>query len=1322
MGALLVGTLMGTVDQVFAAEPPPYRRFIEAEQMMIEGKGYQVVPRQGSSGHAVVEASFSSAEQAAAGGRLIQTLERTLPPGSYAVWVQLHVPSGGRTNGPPISVEVDLGGSKQILSFAGRRENEAAGTVVAATVAFPTVAIAVRSAEPRVLLDRVYLSNRPGDLRPNAGLKTDEIDLDGIQREMSVKVSQKSSGFPSYADARAPDPPNWLENGSFEVGFGSDQWSTPYQLCYALTPECWDATQASEGKQSLAVRFYASGRRWQEDDPSLPTDFAMFHRILKLKPNKTYWFRGMFRSDAPVALSLSATTAYDTPAGVGAVTAQVGGEWKAVEMPIKTTDDARGYFLRVSATSPGAARLWMDAFTLSENKLTEFVPSAPVEVGLHWTAPGKIFYADEPADMTLLARNHVSKNPARVSLRYRVVDYFDQTVIEESLPDWSLDSEATQSRVLHLNKGRTGVFRLIVEGKVQARGGAQDLPLREVAFSILPRPPAAMKRTFGSYFTLAPEPVEILSRAGIRRTVTLSCANELLQVWNRIETAPGKFNWADQRVADARKRDVAVLGNIDLGENASAIPEWARNPADPADVLKASGSRMTTPVKFSKKAWTAFIEKVVGHYKDTIQDWLLIDEPYHYQTPEEYTEVMKASYAAAKRANPNCRVIAHGGFGEAWMSKVEKAGGVPFFDGISDYARNRKQGEFLKVFSRKHRKFVLTVEYLWQTSMYETIETPALLMERFTPWYQDVTAQVTGAISAMCWAGAEGFNLYDARYPGADFTQIDKYKSSFEFDGALKPTGVAYAIMAGLLDGFRGVEELNLHPRLETFLLEDDTRFAIALRTRNHEIAETSLALPKEVRALDFMGNPTFSSRPTLLPNYALDYLVGPKAALEKTRAALSAASLSEAVRVKTELVTDPRTGQPTLAVTVLNRRADRPLKGVLKLVSGALRDFWDSVREVSLKPGGSVILSFGLNSYKGDRPATLEADARIEFFFEGAILKQAILGLAEDASAYMKQADDFAAAGKQADAEAVYRSIVVGLPEGSAPEVQMKLARCLAAQGKVGDAAAEYRKVGAMVGARPPQAVAAAMALGGLLEGQKKWDEALAEYRKIPSAKGLPVADAVALPMRMGGILQAQRKFAEAAAEYRKIASIPGAGAVELVAAQMKVGEVLAAQAQYDEAVAEYGKVAAIAGATPLDLATAQVASGGVFELRRQYDEASTRYRAAAGVKGLSPAALANLHYEAARTMRARANPLYQEEIISEYRAAIAIKEAWSTIGACAQLYLGKYLQDSKRYDEALAEYRMVLATPGANEVYVKEAREQIQECLKQPGIKPAN
>src|SRR5690606_28048066 len=130
----------------------------------------------------------------------------------------------------------------------------------------------------------------------------------------------------------------------------------------------------------------------------------------------------------------------------------------------------------------------------------------------------------------------------------------------------------------------TGAYRLLLDGEATAGGTTFQLPLQEYTFSVVHRPPAKMHGTLGSYITLAPQPIEVMSRAGVRSTTTLSASNDLLQNWRRMEPEPGQYVWVDTRVAHARAHDVKIIGNLDFSRSEPTIPDWAFDP-DPSDVL-----------------------------------------------------------------------------------------------------------------------------------------------------------------------------------------------------------------------------------------------------------------------------------------------------------------------------------------------------------------------------------------------------------------------------------------------------------------------------------------------------------------------------------------------------------------------------------------------------------------------------------------------------------------------------------------------------------------------------------------------------------------
>jgi len=962
------------------------RRFIPAARMTVHGRGYSVAGGPGRRGAPRVSFAAPNHKALSASGHLQTRLERELAPGNYLVWLAVGFDKTSRRTGEdPVRIAVRLGEKPHILRIdRSPKTPSCARGVLAVDKPFRTVRLKVLSPERGLILERLYLSSETDDL----GL-ADRTSRLATATEM---IRRKVLGHFSDPEGDAGKA-NWLANGSFEVGIGNFDWSTPYQRSYTLSPDSWDDAQPADGRRCLCVRMYPTLSRFRGDDPDLPTNFRLMHKVLRLRPHTTYHFRGMFRAEPAASVTVSAGPAY--PAGRAGETAsqtfQLDSKWKPVTMPITTGANGHGVLLSLSGASAGPAKLWMDSLTLTAEKVERFVPASPLEVGVHWTAPGKLFYRSDPPAFKLLAVNYSPSASATASVRWRVIDYFDRVLVDRTIRDWQLGPGASASKDLKLDAARgapppTGIFRLLIDANVRTEAGETVLPLQEYVFSVLPKPPAHMKGTFGAYITVAPQPIEIMARAGIRKTTTLSCSNELLQAWSRIEPEPGKFIWVDGRVSHARRNDVRIVANLEL--RPGAIPEWAIDAAKgEKDPLRIGGGPRATDQAFSRKAWERFVEALVGHYRGSIRDWLIVDEPYHYFSAGQYAEILKVAYHAAKRGNPNCRVIAHGGYYAPWLPALETHGAVRFFDGISDYARSKAQGRKLKDFGRKHNKFILNVEYSWYPSMYRNLPATRTLWNRTAPNYQEVSEWwIAATLRAMCWSGAVGFGRYDARYPGGDMTQLDLYKSMFEYDGTLKPAGTAYAILAILLDGFHGVAELDLNPRIETFLLADDTRFAIMCLDRDKKLIDVDWTLPDGVKALDFMGNAMPGDAAATLSNAPV-YLMGPKAKLEATREAVARAQPRPAVEITARMVLDEDSGQYVLQVRVTNLRRSGNADGLFEMPATALRAFWRPSRHFSnLEPGKSVEWKIGLNAYAHEPAAPRTVTGYL--YYDGATIR----------------------------------------------------------------------------------------------------------------------------------------------------------------------------------------------------------------------------------------------------------------------------------------------------------------------------------------------
>lgn len=998
----------GGAERASGELSPPYRRFIPLEFVNMEGSRLKLREKGGAIDGAFPDQASLAGDRA----RLRVRLERTLPPGPYLVFLSIpYVDSTVVTaNVPDLLVkpgaeEPDEAGDDDLAEFEGRKKGSttgyqkeagglsvelevclgktarpfyfprqegkfAGGMIVEAKDEFSDLSVRVRSIEPKITVNQLYVSSRLGDVRCNRQFPPKEL-ICGVDQRL---IRAEMSGQPAVAES--PEPDNHLRNGSFEVGAGSYYWCRHYQSCQTVNPRLLDDEVHADGERSLCLRLQR--HRYV---PIVAPSAQLMHKVLKLKPNTTYYFRGLFRADAPARVSVSVVTAYGPEVSVGSCRKAIGTKWKPVAFEFQTNNEDRGCYLTIAAATRTKKetwrvpftgeqlKVWVDALVLSAEKPDTFVPAAPVEIGVSWDAPGKVFYLEEPIAFELMARNYQPDlGPARVTLRCRAVNYFDLTAGEETISDWAVPPGATAQRPLKLNLDKTGAYRLLVDGEARVGGKTVPLPLEEYAFCVLHRPPANMHRTFGAYINVTPEPLEIMSRAGIRRTVTLSSSNELLSCWEQMEPQRGQFVWRDDLVDAASRYGVEIVADLE----AQDAPEWAMSPADEQDAIRFDGNRLKKG-SFSRKAWGNFVENVVRHYRDSIHTWLIVDEPYHYFSMKSYFDVVKTASLAAKRADPQCKVLAHGCYYGGNLPALERMGLAGLVDGVSGYSRSPGQGGKLRRFTTKHNKSLMTVEYSWQLSIYQTIETPQGSYDPFwrLPWYRGVGTNLAALpLRSMAWSGSSGFNRYDARYPGGDFVQLDNFKCMFEYDGALKPSAVAFAVASYLLDGFRGVGELKLNKRFETFLFEEtaaapEARFALAFWTREG-LLHAPLALPDGVRAYDIMGNPLREPPKAVLLSRDVNYLIGPKAQLEPTKKLVAELAPKPIVHTEGATELDEATGQYVYRAKVRNLLADEPMR--VRIGARAQRNFWEGRRDLGvIAPGGEAETRFGLNAYRGE-------------------------------------------------------------------------------------------------------------------------------------------------------------------------------------------------------------------------------------------------------------------------------------------------------------------------------------------------------------------
>lgn len=200
--------------------------------------------------------------------------------------------------------------------------------------------------------------------------------------------------------------------------------------------------------------------------------------------------------------------------------------------------------------------------------------------------------------------------------------------------------------------GRYDHYTIVAKIRVAAASNALQTVTTTAAVVPAPTLVPAGKSPFGMNLSLAMRhaPRDRRVGAAMARRSGVGWTREEFS-WEGIEPVQGMFNWAcyDESVAIAREEGLEVLGLIAFSAG------WARR--DPA--------QHTSPPK-NVEAYAAFVHRVVSRYKGRIRHWEIWNEPDSpvfwppKPDPAEYAALLKAAYAAAKRADPDCVVMTAG--------------------------------------------------------------------------------------------------------------------------------------------------------------------------------------------------------------------------------------------------------------------------------------------------------------------------------------------------------------------------------------------------------------------------------------------------------------------------------------------------------------------------------------------------------------------------------------------------------------------------------------------------------------------------------------
>jgi hypothetical protein len=695
--------------------------------------------------------------------------------------------------------------------------------------------------------------------------------------------------YPTQLDTSPARKGNILQNSGFEVGTGHG-WGLKEGTSRSFpVASTWDENVGYEGTASI----------------KLPNFADLVSRIYRLRGNRQFTLSAWVKTASAATVTLTIQNGGLTlptnfpPAVFLSQTFPVSTSWQRISLSgvlldYPTTD----YYVRIKVNDAEGGYTWVDAVQLEEGALSDYSPGRPLEAGLISGQPSNLFYEDEPVAMQLYVRNSAIADKA-ATVAYEVYDYLNRRVATGST-FVTVPAHDHWVGALDLSTGQRGIFRVVlwVQGVEHSR--------EEMVYGVVPRPQQTAMDTnslIGIHADFTDFQCEALQKLGVKWNRTSSPSRAFH--WKAIEPAEGAFQWTSENLAAADSRGISILGTLGLDY---AWPAWADAGGLP-DLTK----------------WEAFVEEVVGHYKDQVKFWEIWNEPQWPFSADFYTQLLQRGTAAALRADPSAQIVGLGGaFTLSFATNVLAnlgSNAISQLNSVSTHIYPKNAPSYYSSY-REHVKDAYRVQvwnteagiwdrgfYLGENSDFIQVDYvwPQKAVERYDFGHRGSAELLAYAFLNSVGNGLSKFFYYDARiYAGPAYPF--SHSTIFEYDDSIRAKGIAYAVLAKLFDHSAGLGNISADPNSIMYLFNRNGTPLLAMWSLDRTNRSLTLNLNSSAfQVYDLMGN-TIAVNDGSIPYRATPvYVEGQD---------ISLAALESAVREGTVIVR-PDTTPPNLSLVV---------------------------------------------------------------------------------------------------------------------------------------------------------------------------------------------------------------------------------------------------------------------------------------------------------------------------------------------------------------------------------------------------------------------
>ncbi|MCX7012523.1 MAG: carbohydrate binding domain-containing protein [Candidatus Sumerlaeota bacterium] len=489
------------------------------------------------------------------------------------------------------------------------------------------------------------------------------VDIDDVRVEASP-ADEFAKSHPAHSG-------NLLETTRFPLG-SANGWSLPRGDSFLFEPEPKEIGPSG----APALRLGEPSSHGSLGDPKtgrlslLPTG-ALISTPMQLRPGQSYTASFWAKAAEPDA-SMQATLCLwkDRERDVLAnATFAPSGEWQRFSLTGKApVSDKTAYLVFTHSNT-----VLLDGAQVEEgDQATPYSTQRPVEVCAVPAVDYGIFFEGQPLEFKVAATGQWEKG---ASIKARIVDLFDR---KRDLPPIALTQSPFETRIsVPLEEILIGSFRLELQA-VDAQGKAVSPYGEALAMRILkPRFPDEDRpdSPFGIHINANGKQARMAQALGFKWIRCHDAAQDITK-WFFVEAAKGKWKWQDAKADVFRAHHLMILGTLDTS------PNWA-------------GGLRHIPTDMD--AWSQYCRETVAHYKGKINDWEIWNEPYYTRfyitlngkdvkgAPQDFLEVAKRAYTAAKESNPNCTILPSAGPVATWTAGCVRAGVFQYADMLTHH-------------------------------------------------------------------------------------------------------------------------------------------------------------------------------------------------------------------------------------------------------------------------------------------------------------------------------------------------------------------------------------------------------------------------------------------------------------------------------------------------------------------------------------------------------------------------------------------------------------------------------------------------------------